>query len=514
MLIGDMVTNNARRIPAREGLIWENKRITWANLNKRVNRLANGLIGMGLQPGSRVAFLLNNCKEIVELYYAIAKIGCVSVPIMPRSVGREIAYIANNVEANALIVGSQHAALVEEVQEELKSVDVVLGVGDNHPFGVDYEELLGKSSDEEPLIEVNPDSIYAIIHTSGTTGLPKGCILKHGPKMLSRLSSLAHVPHDEEDRAMIFMPLAAGLGADMLHNHVLRGIPTVLLRKFDEVELLETIEREHISLTYVIESTFDRLVAHPDLDKYDLGSIRYFLATSATRDAREGIKRLREVKSFHGLFWNAYGSTEGGGWVTFCSPHDIERALEDPNFADVLKSIGREAMMCRIECVDDNGNPLPRGEIGEMVISAPWLFSGYWNQPEETREVLREGRMFTGDLARKDENGFIYLEGRKKDMIKTGGVNVYPAEVENVFRGHGKVAEVAVVGVPDEHWGEKVVVCVVATTPCTEQELLDYCSDKLAGYKRPKSVVFLDSLPKNKLGKIVKRQLREGLTKQ
>lgn len=483
MLIGDMVTNNARRIPDHEGLICADERISWAELNRRVNRLANGLIGLGLQPGNRVAFLLNNCKEIVELYYAVAKIGCVSAPIMPRSVGREIAYITNNIEATALIVGSQHAALVEEVRGELKSVNFLLGVGKGHPFREDYDELVGKSPETEPQIKVDPDSIYAIFHTSGTTGRPKGCMIKHGSKMISNLCLLVHLPLNEDDRAMIFTPLNLSLGADMLHTHVLRGIPTVVLSKFDEIELLETIERERITSTFVIESTFDRLVAHPDLDRYNVSSIRYLWGTSATRNAREGIKRLRKVKSFQGRFWNAYGSTETGGSVTFCSPDDIDRALEDSKFSHIFKSIGRESMLSRVDCVDDDGNPLPCGEIGEMVISSPGLFSGYWNQPEQTREVLHDGRYFTGDLARKDENGFIYLEGRKKDMIKSGGINVYPAEVEEAMRGHSKVAEVAVVGVPDEHWGEKVVACVVAKKPCTEDELLDYCSDKLAGYK-------------------------------
>jgi acyl-CoA synthetase (AMP-forming)/AMP-acid ligase II len=514
MLIGDLVANNARRIPDHEGLIWENKHITWAKLNQRVNRLANGLLGLGLQPGNRVAFLLNNCKEIVELYYAVAKIGCISAPIMPRSVGREIAYIVNNVEASMLVVGAQHAALVEEVREELKSVRVVLGVGDGHPFREDYNELVMKSSDREPRININPDSIYAIFHSSGTTGRPKGCMIKHGSKMVSNLNLLAHLPHHEDDRAMIFTPLNLSLGADMLHTYVLRGIPIVLLPKFDEIELLEMIERERISSTFIIESTFDRFVTHPDLDRYNLGSIRYLWATSATRDAQEGIKRLRQVKSFRGRFWNAYGSTETGGAVTFCSPHDIERALEDPHFSHIFKSIGRESMLSRVDCVDDDGNPLPCGQVGEMTISSPGLFTGYWNQPEQTREVLHEGRYFTGDLARKDENGFIYLEGRKKDMIKSGGINVYPAEVEEILRGHSKVAEVAVVGVPDEHWGEKAVACVVTTKACTEKELLDYCSDKLAGYKQPKSVLFLDGLPKDRVGKILKRQLREELSKK
>jgi len=514
LLIGDMITNNARRIPDHEGLICQNERITWRELNQRVNRLANGLVGLGLQPGSRVAFLLNNCKEIVELYYAIAKIGCVSVPIMPRSVGREITYIANNVEASALFVASEHADLVKGIQDELKSVEVILGVGTGHPFSMNYEDLVMKSPDKDPEVKVDPDSICTIFHTSGTTGTPKGCILKHRAKVTSRLSALAHIPHMEDDRALVFYPLTLSFSTDMLQNHVLRGIPTVLLSRFDEIEMLSTIEREHITLAYVIESTFDRLIGHPDLEKYDLSSLRYLYATSATKDASKGIKRFRELKGFRAKFWNAYGSTEGGGWVTHCGPTDIDRSLHDPSFSNVFKSIGREAMLCRIDCLDDDGNLVPIGETGEMVISAPWLFSGYWNLPEQTGEVLRNGQLFTGDLASKDKYGFIYLVGRKKDMIKTGGVNVYPAEIETVLRGNPKVKEVAVVGVPDEHWGEKVIACVVAGANCSEEELLNYCSDKLAGFKRPKSVVFVDSLPKDKVGKILKRELREGLIKK
>jgi acyl-CoA synthetase (AMP-forming)/AMP-acid ligase II len=511
MGIGDLVTNNARRIPDREGLIWKAERMTWAELNQRVNLLANGIISKGLKPGERVAFLLDNCIEIIELYFAIAKTGCVSVPILPRSVGREIAYIASNVEVKALFVGSPYAALIEEVREEMPSVEAVVGIGDSHNLPDNYEDLIASSSDSEPGVQVDPNAICTIFHTSGTTGSPKGCILRHGPKVLSRLSALAHIPHLEDDKALVFYPLTLSFATDMLYNHVLRGIPTVLLPKFDEITMLKAIERERITLAYVIESTFDRLIEHPDLEKYDLSSLRYFCATSATKDASKGIKRLRQLKGFQAKFWNAYGSTEGGGWVTHCSPLDMDRSLEDPEFPNVFKSIGREAMLCRIDCVDDDENPVPPGEVGEMVISAPWLFSGYWNLPEQTEEVLREGRLFTGDLASKDENGFIFLEGRKKDMIKTGGINVYPAEIEEVMRGHAKVKEVAVIGLPDDQWGEKVIACVVALEHCEEEELLEFCSDKLAGFKRPKSVVFVDRLPTDKAGKILKKQLRKTI---
>jgi acyl-CoA synthetase (AMP-forming)/AMP-acid ligase II len=511
MVIGDLVTNNARHIPHREGLIWQNERITWGELNARVNRLANGLMRKGLNPGDRVAFLLDNCKEIVELYFAIAKIGCVSVPILPRSVGREIAYIANNVEVSALFVGSPYAATIEEVREGMQTVATVVGVGDGHHLTVHYEDLVMKASDSEPGVKVDSNSICTIFHTSGTTGTPKGCLLRHRPKVLSRLSALAHIPHLEDDKGLVFYPLTLSFATDMLYNHVLRGIPTVLLPKFEEITMLKTIEDERITLAYVIESTFDRLIEHPELAKYDLSSLRYLYATSATKDASKGIKRLRQLKGFQAKFWNAYGSTEAGGWVTHCSPDDIDRSLKDPTFSNVFKSIGHEAMLCRIDCVDDAGVSVPPAEVGEMVISSPWLFSGYWNLPEQTEEVLREGRLFTGDLASKDENGFVFLEGRKKDMIKSGGINVYPAEIEEIMRGHKKIKEVAVVGLPDEQWGEKVVACVVPQEPCNEQELLEFCSLKLAGFKRPKSIVFIESLPTDKAGKILKKKLRETL---
>lgn len=511
MLVGDLPTINARRIPDREGLIWGNERITWAQLNSRVNRLANSLIDMGVQPGSRVAFLLNNGKELVELCYAIAKIGCAFAPIMPRSVGREVAYIVNNIEASALFVGSQHASVVEEVRREMHSLGSVVGVGDGHPFKADYEELVGKSPDKEPSIRIDPDSICAILHTSGTTGSPKGCILRHRPVVMNLLRSLRHIPSNEDDRGLLFMPLSMGLSNMLLHEYALRGIPTVLLPNFEETEVLKAIEREKVTLNVVVEAPFDRLVVHPDLDRYDLGSIRYWWATSATRDAREGINRIRKVKSFRGRFWNAYGSTEGGSFVSFCSPDAVERALEDPDFGHIFKSVGQEAILNRIDCVGDDGVPVPQGEIGEMVIRGPGIFGGYWKQPEETRKVLHDGQLWTGDLARKDKNGFIFLEGRKRDMIKSGGINVYPAEIEEILRGHSKVLEVAAVGVPDERWGERVVACVVRRNPCTEEELLDYCATRLAGYKKPKSIVFVDGLPKSNAGKILKRELREML---
>lgn len=512
MVIGELLGNNAHRFPDRTALVWEDRRISWAELNNRANRLANGLIHRGLAPGTRVAFLLDNRPEIIELYFAIAKAGAIACPILSSSVGREVASIVNNVKAEALFVDAAYCSVIREIEEDLISAALLVGVGAGHSFPDDYEALIGASDPAAPGISVEPDSLCTIFHTSGTTGAPKGCMVRHRNKVMGRLAALVHCPHAEDDISLIFYPLALSFTTDILLANVLRGITTVLLPRFDPEIVLKTIEGERVTLTYVIEATFDRLLSHPVLETCDLSSLRYLYATSATKDTSEGVRRFRKLKGFRAKFWNAYGSTEGGGWITHCGPEEIERSLIDPEYSNVFRSIGREAMLCRIECVDEAGNALPSGETGEMVISAPWLFSGYWNQPGRTAEVLRNGKYYTGDLASRDENGFIFLQGRRKDMIKSGGMNVYPVEVEAVFKSHPKIREVAVIGIPDVHWGEKVVACVAARSPVSEKDILAYCGERLAGYKIPKSIYFYDMLPSDKVGKVLKRQLREELS--
>jgi len=452
---------------------------------------------------------MGNNIDIVRLYYAIAKIGCVSVPIMARSVAREIAHIVNDVAATAIFATADQAAAVREALPQLATVRRAYGIGTDHQLPLDITEVMN-ASESEPGVTVDPDQLYAIQFTSGTTGAPKGCMLHHRNKALSRLSMLSQVAYEESDRALLFMPLTASLGADMLHTHVLRGMTTVLVSRFDEVEMLGLLGAERISVIYALQSTFDRLIAHDKLVEADWSHLRYFFGDSATRDSRPGISRLRQMPHFNAKFWNAYGCTEGGGWLTFLSPEDIDAGMSGER-EEVFRSIGRECMLAKVDCVDADGNALPAGEVGEMTLSAPWLFSGYWGLPDRTAEALRDGRYFTGDLARKDARGFVYLEGRMKDMIKTGGINVYPAEVELVLKAHPKVKEVAVVGVADPNWGERVVACVIAAEPCDAAELIEYCKEQLAGYKVPKDIAFMPDFPRDIVGKILKRALRDQL---
>ncbi len=265
----------------------------------------------------------------------------------------------------------------------------------------------------------------------------------------------------------------------------------------------------HIPIKTVAGLTpFERFTLHPDLERFDLSSLRIFSGTSPTGETRARLLNLVRQKSFLGEFYAGYGSSEAGGRATYLLPGDCARALADETQGHILNSLGREARFCRVECVDEDMRPVPTGEVGEMAVRTPMLFEGYWNRPEDTEKCYRDGWLMTGDLMRKDEDGYCYLSGRSMDIIKTGGINVYPAEVESVLASHEKIKEAAVFGLPDREWGEVVVACLVAGADCTEEEIIDYCRSRLAGHKRPRSVRFMDELPRNAIGKIIKKDLR------
>jgi acyl-CoA synthetase (AMP-forming)/AMP-acid ligase II len=505
VLIGDLVTGNARTRPDRTALVFEEQRPTWTELEARTNRVANALIALGVRPGDRIAYALNNSIELVELYFGIAKSGAISAGVLPRSVGREIVHIADDLGVKVLVVGPEAAGVVADIQGQLKTVEHIVGVGtDRFPS---YEDLLARASAAPPALDIDPDSVFAVKYTTGTTGFPKGCMRTHRGYIANVLVYLAKVPHLASDIAAIGMPLSAGLGIHMLTTHVCAGIPTILRPKFDVTDLYETIARERATMTFAILSLFDQFTEHSDLAHADLSSLRLFTGTSATGDSRPGMMAMKANPTFTGGFTNSYGSTETGGYVTYMTPAENNLALANPGKPDRLSSLGTEAPLFRVSAVDEDMREVPPGEFGEMVVKGPSLTKGYWNRPEETAKAFRDGWLVTGDLIRKDREGYIWLSGRKRDMIKTGGVNVYPAEIEAVLGEHDKIDQIAVIGMPDKRWGEKVVACVVSRAGLTEADVLAFSADKLAGFKKPKNVLFFDSLPTNEVGKVVKKDL-------
>ncbi len=511
MLIGDMLTSNARRMPHAEALIFGERRLTWADLNRRANRIANALRALGVGSGDRVAYMLQNSIEQVDLFFATAKLEAINVRIMPRSVGREIQFILDDVGAKLMIAAETHAPLISGMDKDVPSLQALIGLGGDHGLAEDYETLLEGASDKEPDETVAPDSAFGITYTSGTTGFPKGCVRTHRQYLTNVNLYLAQIPHYDWDRAAVAAPLAAGFALHMLSVHTCRGIPTFLLPKFDVGELMAAIEREKITIAQSVSSTFAQFARHPEIEKFDFSSLRQFYFSTLGTGAWDDLQRLRALPSFNAKFVKAYGSSETGGFAAHFHPDEMEMALSDPRYAHRVESVGREAPFTCVQAVDDDLNPLPDGQVGTMTVRSPSILSGYWNRPGETAEVLRDGMLITGDLMEKDEDGFIYLRGRKRDMIKSGGISVYPAEIEAVLDRHEKIQEVAVISLPDERWGEKVVACVVVREAVTGEEIIAYAGQYLAGFKKPKMVVFLDELPKNPSEKILKNDLRQML---
>lgn len=513
MLIGDCLRRNARREPERTALVFGEGRYSWGAWTAYVNQIANALIRDGVTPGSPIVTLSPNCPELAALQLACLTIGAVFVPVMPGSVLREITHIVTDVEAKYIFCAAEFVETILPINDGRRERKAVIsfcrGCDADNGVAVCFNDYISGASTADPAVRVDPDSIAAIRYTSGTTGVPKGCIATQRQLANAAVMYLAQVPVCPEDRGTINSPLSAGFGIAMLHTYSCAGCTIVLLPKFTPDLLIDAIEAHKVTLAYAIETTLGALVAHPDILTRDLGSVRLFTGNSPAKNAGALFARLRQNPTFRAQFMNAYGSTEAGGSVTFNLPSDMEASLADPSLAARTESVGREGMFCRIECLDDDGNEVPAGDVGELVIASPSAFSGYWNLPAETAEVLRNGRIFTGDVAYKDRDGFVFLAGRKRDMIKSGGLNVYPAEVEKVLASHPDVIEAAIIGAPDERWGEKVVAFVASRGGARDTEsIMAHCAANLAGFKRPKELHFVDALPKGPTGKILKRALR------
>ncbi|HEY5208337.1 MAG TPA: AMP-binding protein [Stellaceae bacterium] len=508
--IGETLAHQARVQPHREALKVGDRGLTWRELDESANRVANMLLALGAKHGDRVMMMLGNSIEFVEIYYGLAKIGCISAPVMPRSVAGEVQFICDNLRARFIIAEADSASIVRDLAPQLKSVETMIGIGPGHGLPGDLAALMAAASPAEPGIPVDPDDILTTKFTSGTTGAPKGCLRSHRNFIMAASVLMMEIPLYDGDSAIIANPLAAGMAISQLTMFILKGIRIVMEERFEPAEFLELVNREKPTLLYMMDTMMRRCFPLPQFAATDFSTVRLYHGASQ----REVIDAMRAHPTFHAGFSFGYASSEAGGLVTFRLPEHYRKALEQPEqYGYLLESAGTEAPLTRVECLDDNLKPVPQGEIGELAVSGPSVFRGYWERPEEQAKVLRGGWLLTGDLAFKDPDGIIFIRGRKREMIKSGGINVYPAEIEPVLIACPMIADAAVVGVPDPEWGEKVVACVVAKSPCTEAELIDFCRDKLAAYKRPKRVVFLDELPM-RAGKVVKselvRMLNEG----
>jgi len=501
----DLLGKRACLTPNREALVElaTCRRYTYAELNARANRLANLMRDrFGVQKGDRVSILAHNSAAYIDLFYGLPKIGAVFAPLNWRLVARELAYILNDCQPKVLICGPEFVDVLAEMRSEIGVVHYLSLEGAGIEGAFSYEDGLARSPDAEPARPpLEADDTWAILYTSGTTGRPKGAMIPHRQVLWNCINTLVSWGLRENDVSPVFTPLfhAGGLFA-FLTPLFYAGGRIVLSRIFERDETLRAIVDEKCTVILGVPSVFKMWMNAPGFADADFSQVRFFISGGAPLD----VTLVRSwVKVKGGVFRQGYGLTEVG--ANCFSMTDEESVLK-------VGSVGKPIFHSWMRLVSpEDGGDVPVGQTGELLIAGPHVCTGYWRNSEATAEALRDGWFYTGDMARMDEEGFFYIAGRYKDMIISGGENVYAAEVEAVFCEHPAVAEAALIGQPDERWGEVGLMVVVLERgkAAAEEELRAFCGDRLARYKIPKRVVFADALPYSPYGKVMKAKLRE-----
>jgi len=508
MLVGDFLTNSAERAPDQVALIGRGQRLSYAQFDQEANRLANALIELGLEKGAKVAILSTNCPEYAIAYYAIAKTPYVSAHCSTRSIASELAYVLNKVEAEVLLFEAAFGPMIGEALPGLdRKIKLVVfeSRSDTKDFLGDASALndfvTGKPTDPPGIAQDENDGL-AITLTGGTTGLPKAVLVSHKARCASAVASAEEFGLGENDIVVASTPLfhTAGLFV-WFGTAVMVGATIVFPEAWDPVKFMQLVERERVTAAFLVPSQLNDLVTHSSFSTTSLKTLSNIGYAGAPM-GRALFERIRNALP-HVSFTENYGQSEACPITIRC-----ETAGDDK-----LGTVGKAASNAEIGIVDQEGRLLPPGETGNIVTRGDQVFEAYVNDPEESAKAfsLPGGWLLTGDVGLLDEDGYLTLVDRSKDMLVSGGENVYPAEIENALYQHDAVEECAVFGIPDHRWGEVPAAHVVlsAGTKVSEDELIDFCASKIARFKRPRVLKFVDSLPKTAVGKIQKNQLRE-----
>ena len=497
----ELLDNTVRKHADKLGFIAGDRRLTFQEFDGTVNRIAAGLYEHGVERGDHIAVLLGVQMEYPLSFFALMKLGAIVVPLNTRFKGEELAYEINDSESKILIVDEEYWPFIDSVKDRLGAVEKIFFKGPQAPEGTLPFSLL-----EENPREVFPEAALsemddaAIMYTSGTTGKPKGAILHHRGFVMSAMLVSDFIQFKPEDKMICSIPLfhITGLSCVMLAP-IFSGVACVYLRQYRTKDFLETMAKEKVTHYMGVINVIWLMVNHPDFLRYDFSFFRtaLFGGSPATEEMVRGILR----KMPHLQISVGYGLTECFAIVTSTPYDDALRKI---------RAVGKCLPTMRARIVDDEGNELPTGAIGEIALKGAKVFKGYWRNPEATRETLVDGWVHSGDIGKVDEEGFVYILDRKKDMINRGGEKIYSLEVENVIYDNPKVLEVAVVAVPDPVMGEAVKACLVLKPGenGTEEEIKQFCADHLADYKIPKFVEFMNTLPRNPAGKVSKSELR------
>ena len=510
MNLSMLLTKTARLFPDRVGLIHGSKQLTYAQFNTRANRLASALRNLGIRRGDNIAILQYNYPEFYESLFACFKLGCGAVPINFRLHPNEFAFIIDHSEAKALILSEEFNTPILEVRKHITAARHLITLAGADGELRDYEKLLVEGSAEFVDTDVEPDDLAWLFYTSGTTGMPKGAMLTHRNLLAMTMNFYVDIcpGFGPDDVILHAAPLSHGSGLYGLPN-IGKGATNIILesKSFDPEVVFKTIEKYRVTNMFVAPTMIKLMINHPAVTIYDHGSLRslnYGGAPMLVEDLKEGIQKLGPC------LVQLFGQGESPMTITYL-PHR-DHVLEGAEIQ--LKRLGSAGIPrtdVEVKIFDENDNELPRGDIGEIVTRSDLMMKGYWKNPEATDDTLKNGWLHTGDMGYMDENDYLFIMDRSKDMIISGGENIYPREIEEILIRHPAVSEVSVVGVPDDKWGEaiKAVVVPAPGKTATEDELIAHCKENIAGYKKPKSVDFVEELPKNNYGKILKRELRE-----
>lgn len=508
MTLADLLRRAAENVPRKTAAIYREYRLSYEALHERTNRLANALLRLDLAKGDRLAVLIDNSHYAYEVIMGAAKAGIVLVPLNYMLKGRELSSIIRHAEAKALIIGDNHRPKVDVIRHELPSVKEWIVIGEGHEGVREYEALIRAGSSADPPTPLGEDDLFALLYTSGTTGLPKGTMLTHRNILSNVENAIREYRIDEESVGFTVLPYFVGATLNCIHFPCLSQGGTMVFERFSPRRFFEVIQEEGVTHVQVVPTMLIRLLESGDLRSFRWDSLKTFGYGSAPMP----VDRLKQALQVFGpILLQIYGLTETTAMSTCLQK---ESHLVEGEGSRRLASCGRPVEGVEVKVVNDQGREVTPGEVGEIIIRGPTVMKGYWNLPDVTAESIREGWFYSGDLATVDEEGYLYITDRKKDMIISGGLNIYPKEIEEVLYTHPAVLECAVIGVPDKEWGE-AVMAVIALKPGMEaspEELIEHCRCHLAGYKKPRSVVFVEEIPRNPSGKILKRLLRERFT--